>query len=61
MISLEIMLAISQTIWNCFISRPNYTTLGHTPKGLYTLLQRFLLAHVHCCFIDNSHKLEAVD
>ena len=29
--------------------QPSSTPLGHLPKGLYILLQRYLLIHVHRC------------
>ena len=32
--------------------------IGHVSKGLYILLQRFLLIQVHCCSIHNRQKLE---
>lgn len=43
---------------NQSISQPSSITLGHIPKELYILLQKYLLNHVYCCFIYNSQKLE---
>lgn len=37
----------------------SYTTPGHFPIGLYIILQRHLLIHIHCFFINNSHKIES--
>ena len=42
---------------NCSTTKSIFITLGQ-PKGLYTLLQRYLHINVHCCSADNSKKLE---
>jgi hypothetical protein len=35
----------------------NYITLAHIPKRLSIFLNKYLLMHVHCCFIHNSQIL----
>lgn len=39
-------------------SRSIYTTLGHIPQRLYTLLQRYLIINAHCCSIHYRENLE---
>lgn len=56
--SLEIYVEIPQKAENQSNTRSSYTTHGFIHKGLYILLQRYLIINVHCCSIYNSQKLE---
>lgn len=51
-------MGISQETENRNIIWPSYTTPGHIPKGLYTLLQRCLLTQIYYCSVHNSQALE---
>ena len=56
--TIEISAVVPQESGNRSTSRCSCTTLDLVPKGLYILLQRHWLKHVHCCFVYNSWKLE---
>jgi hypothetical protein len=56
--AMGISMAIPQKIGNASTLRPSYTTLGHIPKGWYTLPQGHLLNYVHATFSCNRQKLE---
>lgn len=42
-------------------SKSIYTTLGHIPKGVYILLQRHLLTHVHWCLSIIAEIKNSID
>lgn len=48
----------SERAKNKSIVQATYTILSHMPKGLCTLLHRYLLGHAHYYFIHNSYEME---
>lgn len=56
--TLEIRVVISQRTKTKFTIRPSYTAPWQVPKGIYILLQRLLVYHVHCYSVHNSQELE---
>lgn len=49
--TVEIVVEVSQSAENQSIQDPAIPTLEHIPKGTYTLPERYLLLHVHCCSV----------
>lgn len=59
--TVEMSVASLQEAENQCTSISSYRKLGNKPKGLWTILQWYLLIHVHGCSSHNSQKLKKRD
>lgn len=56
--TMKITLVIFLNPQNMSTAKYEYTSLAHRPKEPYSFLWKYLLIHVHCCFIHQSQILE---
>lgn len=56
--TVEMLVEVSQSAENQPIQDPAIPSLEHIPKGAYTLLERYLLLHVHCFSVHNRQKMK---
>lgn len=55
--TLIIEISFLQKVENGSTTGPNFTILGHTPKSLHILLERYLLIHFQFCSFHKNWKL----